>query len=76
MEMMIQNPIIVRVIQPPTESTTVSDVLIGAIGLTGMLVIVALLLGGVFGGILIGIKIFRRRMNIEPPSDSDIIHIV
>ncbi|MBW8894960.1 MAG: hypothetical protein JF613_02065, partial [Acidobacteria bacterium] len=59
MEMMIQNPIIVRVIQPPTESTTVSDVLIGAIGLTGMLVIVALLLGGVFGGILIGIKIFR-----------------
>jgi hypothetical protein len=76
MEMMIQNPIIVRVIQPPTESTTVSDVLIGAIGLTGMLVLVALLLGGVFGGILIGIKIFRRRMNIEPPPDSDIIHIV
>jgi len=74
--MMIQNPIIVRVIQPPTESTTVSDVLIGAIGLTGMLVVVALLLGGLFGGILIGIKIFRRRMNIEPPPDSDIIHIV
>jgi hypothetical protein len=76
MEMMIQNPIIVRVIQPPTESTTVGDVLIGAIGLTGVLVLVALLLGGVFGGILIGIKIFRRRMNIEPPADSDIIHIV
>jgi hypothetical protein len=76
MEMMIQNPIIVRVIQPPTESTTVGDVLIGAIGLTGVLVVVALLLGGVFGGILIGIKIFRRRMNIEPPPDSDIIHIV
>jgi hypothetical protein len=76
MEMMIQNPIIVRVIQPPTESTTVGDVLIGAIGLTGVLVVVALLLGGVFGGILIGIKIFRRRMNIEPPADSDIIHIV
>jgi len=74
--MMIQNPIIVRVIQPPTESTTVGDVLIGAIGLTGMLVVVALLLGAVFGGILIGIKIFRRRMNIEPPADSDIIHIV
>ena len=76
MEMMIQNPIIVRVIQPPTESTTVGDVLIGAIGLTGMLVVVALLLGAVFGGILIGIKIFRRRRNIEPPADSDIIHIV
>ena len=52
-----KHPIIVHVIQPPTESTTVADVLIGAIGLTGMLVLVALLLGGVFGGILIGIKI-------------------
>ena len=77
MEMMIQQaPIIVHVIQPPTESTTVADVLIGAFGLTGLLVLVALLLGGAFGGILIGIKILRRRMNIEPPSDSDIIHIV
>jgi hypothetical protein len=77
MAMMIQqSPIIVRVIQPPTESTTVADVLIGAIGLTGMLVVVALLLGAVFGGILIGIKILRRRMNVEPPPDSDIIHIL
>lgn len=76
MEMMIQQqPIIVHVIQPPIESTTVADVLIGAIGLTGLLVLVALLLGGAFGGILIGIKIFRRRMNIEPSPDSDIIHI-
>jgi len=76
MEMMIQQqPIIVHVIQPPIESTTVGDVLIGAIGLTGLLVLVALLLGGAFGGILIGIKIFRRRMNIEPSADSDIIHI-
>jgi hypothetical protein len=76
MEMMIQpNPIIVHVIQPPTESTTVADVLVGAFGLTGLLVLVALLLGGIFGGILIGIKVLRRRMNIEPSPDSDIIHI-
>ena len=76
MEMMIQQqPIIVHVMQPPIESTTVADVLIGAIGLTGMLVLVALVLGGAFGGILIGIKVLRRRMNIEPSPDSDIIHI-
>jgi hypothetical protein len=76
MEVMIQQaPIIVRVIQPPTQSTTVADVLVGAFGLTGLLVLLAVLLGGVFGGILIGIKILRRRMNIEPPPDSDIIHI-
>lgn len=75
MMMMQQTPIIVHVIQPPTQSTTVADVLVGAFGLTGLLVLVALALGGVFGGILIGIKILRRRMNIEPPPDSDIIHI-
>jgi len=70
-----QTPIIVHVIQPATESTTVADVLVGAFGLTGLLVLVALVLGGMFGGILIGIKIVRRRMNIEPSPDSDIIHI-
>jgi uncharacterized protein YneF (UPF0154 family) len=74
--MIQQNPIIVHVIQTPTESTTVADVLVGAIGLTGLLVLVAILLGGMFGGILIGIKVLRRRMDIEPSPDSDIIHIV
>ena len=77
MEMMIQQtPVIVHVIQPPTQSTTIADVLIGAIGLTGLLVLVAIVLGGAFGGILIGIKVLRRRMNLEPAPDSDIIHIV
>ena len=47
---MIQNPIIVKVVQQPIESTTVSDVLIGAIGLTGVLILLAALLGGLFGG--------------------------
>jgi hypothetical protein len=76
MEMMIQQtPIIVHVVQPATETTTVADVLIGAFGLTGLLVLLAVLLGGAFGGILIGIKILRRRMNIEPEPDAGIIHI-
>jgi len=73
--MIQQQPIIVHVIQPPIESTTVGDVLIGAIGLTGVLGLVAILLGALFGGILIGIKVLRRRMNIEPPPDAGIIHI-
>jgi uncharacterized protein YneF (UPF0154 family) len=72
---MIQNPIIVKVVQQPIESTTVADVLLGAIGLTGMLVLVAALLGGVFGAVLIGVKLLRRRLNIEPP-ESDIIHLI
>jgi hypothetical protein len=77
MEMTIQqHPIIVHVVQQPVESTTIGDVLIGAIGLTGVLVLVAILLGGAFGGVLIGLKLLRRRLNVEPASDSDIIHIV
>lgn len=71
-----QNPIIVHVIQQPVESTTIGDVLIGAIGLTGVLVLVAILLGAAFGGVLIGMKLLRRRLNVDPASDSDIIHIV
>jgi hypothetical protein len=76
MEMMIQQaPIIVQVVQPPIESTTVADVLIGAIGLTGVLVLVAILLGGAFGGALIGFKILRRRLNVEAEEQSEIIHL-
>ena len=74
---MTQQPeaIIVQVSQQqPVESTTVADVLIGAIGLTGMLVIIALLLGGVLGGILIKLKHLRAR-RAPDGVDSDIIHI-
>jgi hypothetical protein len=71
-----QTPIIVQVVQQPVESTSLSDVLVGAIGLTGALILLAVLLGGAFGGLLIGVKMLRRRLNQEPASDSDIIHIV
>ena len=77
MKMLQQNPIVVHVVQQPVESTSLADVLIGAIGLTGALVLLAVVLGGAFGGILIGLKLLRRRrMDIDSTSDSDIIHIV
>ena len=78
MEMMMlqQTPIIVQLVQQPVESTSLADVLVGAIGLTGALILLAVLLGGAFGGLLIGVKLLRRRLNQEPASDSDIIHIV
>jgi hypothetical protein len=68
------SPIFVHVAQQPVESTTVADVLIGAIGLTGMLVLIAVLLGGVLGGILIKVKHLRSRRAADG-ADSDIIHI-
>ena len=74
--MLQQNPIIVQVVQQPVQSTSLADVLIGAIGLTGALVLVAVLLGGAFGGLLIAVKLLRRRTNHDAASDSDNIHIV
>ena len=70
------NPIIVRVPQSaPVESTTVSDILIGALGLTGVLLLSALLLGAVLGGAMIGIKLLRARFNLDPPSDRDALRV-
>jgi hypothetical protein len=70
------DPIIVHVVQQPVKSTTVVDVLLGAIGLTGVLVLAALLLGALLGGALIGLKAWRHRLNPDAPVDSDTIHIV
>jgi hypothetical protein len=68
-------PIVVRVVEQPVQDTSIADVIIGAIGLTGFLLLAAALLGGVLGGILIGIKLLRARYNLEPSSDSDALRI-
>jgi hypothetical protein len=70
-----QPHVMVRVIEQPVESTTVADVLIGAIGLTGVLILSAALLGLLFGGILISIKRYRERHNLEPIPDSEALRI-
>ena len=62
----LSQPVMVRVIEQPVDSTSVADVLIGAIGLTGVLVLVAVLLGAALGGLLIGVKKLRARYNLEP----------
>ena len=71
----LRQPVIVRVVEQPIESTTVGDVLIGAFGLTGVLILSALLLGALFGGILIGIKKLREKYNLEPVPDSEALRI-
>jgi uncharacterized protein YneF (UPF0154 family) len=68
-------PIIVRVTEQPVESTTVSDILIGAIGLTGVLLLAAIVLGAILGGLLIGFKLLRAKLNLEPPSDADTLRV-
>jgi hypothetical protein len=65
----------VTVVEPAVESTTVADVLIGALGLTGAMLLAALLLGGLLGGLLIGLKKFRARYNLEPVPDSEALRV-
>ena len=69
------NPIIVQVVEKPVESTSVGDIIVGALGLTGVLLLSAILLGAVLGGLLIGIKLLRARYNLEPPPEADALRI-
>jgi hypothetical protein len=69
-------PIVVRVMpSEPAKETTAADVLIGAIGLTGVLLLVAIVLGGVLGGLLILFKRIRAKLNLEPQPDSEALKI-
>jgi hypothetical protein len=69
------NPIMVRVIEEPVQTTTLSDVLIGSLGLTGAMLLAAAVLGAILGGILIGIKLLRARYNLEPVPDSEALRV-
>jgi hypothetical protein len=69
-------PIVVQVVNPePVESTTAADILIGAIGLTGVLLLVALVLGAILGGLLIAFKRLRAWLDLEPVPDSEALKI-
>lgn len=72
----LQQTVMVRVVQEPVTETTAADVLLGAIGLTGVLILVALLLGALFGAVLIGIKKTREKYNLEAVPDSEALKII
>jgi hypothetical protein len=69
------NPIVVRVVEEPVETTGVTDILIGALGLTGVMLLAALLLGIALGVVLIGIKRVRARYGLEPVPDSEAMRV-
>jgi hypothetical protein len=56
-----QAPIIVQVVEQPVKETSIADVIFGALGVVGVGLILAALLGAVLGGILILIKRWRAR---------------
>jgi hypothetical protein len=70
-----QQPIVVSVVEEPVESTGISDILVGALGLTGVMLLAALVLGALLGGILIGVKRLRAKYNLEPVPDSEAMRV-
>jgi hypothetical protein len=68
-------PIIVNIVVEPARETTIVDVLVGSMGLVGALLLAAVVLGAILGGLLIGIKLFRARYNLEPVPDSESLRI-
>ena len=56
------SPIIVRVVGPPTESATLGDVILQALGIAGVLTLIAVVFGLMLGGLFILVRI-RRPLN-------------
>jgi len=53
--------IIVRVVEQPVHETTIADVIFGSLGLVGILLVSALILGVLLGGGLILLKRLRKQ---------------
>ncbi len=66
---------IVRVVEQPVHSTTISDVVFGSIGLVGVLLLAALLLGLVLGFGLIGLKRLRARDGLDARNDAEAFRV-
>ena len=49
-------PIIVRIIDPPPDISGLADVLLGALGITGVITVAALVVGVGFAGLLFWIR--------------------
>jgi hypothetical protein len=66
---LLHQPVIARIVEQPVHETSISDIIIGSLGLVGVLLVSAALLGLVLGGILIGVKLLRARFGAESPAD-------
>ncbi len=75
MVMQRSDPIIVRVVEQPVHVTTISDVILGSLGLVGVLLVAALLLGLLYGGGLVLFKRMTARDGIDPEGDAESLRV-
>lgn len=72
---LLQPPILVRVVEAPVHQTTIGDVLFGSLATVVILLLIAVILGAGLGGILIGVKLLRARFGWQPYSDHNDLHV-
>ncbi len=60
-------PVMARLIEEPVRETTALDVLLAALGLTGVLLAIGALLGAACGGLFILFRILQARRRVYVP---------
>jgi hypothetical protein len=68
-------PIMVRVVEQPVHETTISDVVLGSLGLVGVLLVSALVLGVLLGGGLVLFKRLTARDGIDAQGDAESLRV-
>jgi hypothetical protein len=69
-------PIIVRLVEmKPVAGTSMAQLILTALGVVGLSLLAAALLGGLLGAVLIGVKRVRERYDLGSGADS-VPHIV
>ena len=70
-----QGGIIVRVVEEPVDETTISDVILGSLGLVGVMLISALLLGLLLGGALVLYKRLRAKDGLDAEREGETLRV-
>jgi hypothetical protein len=60
----------VRVVEQPVRETTIADVVLGSLGIVGVLLLCAVVLGGLLGVGMVAYKKFTARDGIDPHDDA------
>ena len=69
------DPIMVRVVEQPVRETTIADVILGSLGLVGVLLMSALILGALLGGGLVLYKRLTARDGIDAARDAENLRV-
>jgi hypothetical protein len=70
-----QAPIIVRVIEEPVDETTIADVILGSLGLVGVMLVSALLLGLLLGAGMVLYKRLRAKDGLDAERDAESLRV-